>query len=196
MSNELTLDDIADLRAYEREREEFRPRVIAMKKKRRVHVGEIMTFIFENRDTMRLQIQEMARVEKIVSDSKIETELKIYNELIPSRNELKATLLIELTNEEELREWLPKLPGIQNHIHLEFGDLKVTAFEIDEDRLTREEEITSTVHYLNFTFTDEQRDAFLRGNLNVELVIDHPHYQRAEKLSSETLAELRSDLES
>jgi len=195
MKNELTLEDIADTRAYERERPEFRARVIEMKKKRRIHVGEIITIIFENKDTMRLQIQEMARVEKFSSDEKIEEELRIYNELIPTRNELKATLLIELVNEDELKEWLPKLPGIQNHVHLVFGDLKVTAYEPNEERLSKEDEITTTVHYMNFPFTDDQRQAFLEVPSGVELSIDHPEYERSVLLSEESIQELQSDLQ-
>ena len=79
----LTLEDIADLRAYEREREDFRARIIELKTRRRVHVGPILTFVFENRDTIRFQIQEMARAEKIISDEGIEAELRAYNPLIP-----------------------------------------------------------------------------------------------------------------
>ena len=194
MANELTLDDIADQRAYERERPEFLARVRDMKNKRRVHVGNITTFMFENRDTMRLQIQEMARVEKISSDERIEEEIRIYNELIPTRNELKATLMIELVTEEELRTWLPKLPGIQDHIHLTFGELKVTAYELGEDRLSREDEMTTTVHYMNFSFTDEQREAFLATGDEVRLLIDHPEYQESTVLSSETIEQLQNDL--
>ena len=155
-----------------------------------------MTFMFENRDTMRLQIQEMARVEKIVSDKKIEEEIKIYSELVPSSSELKATLLIELITEDELKEWLPKLRSIQNYIHLDFSGLRVSAFEIGEDRLTREEEITTTVHYLNFTFSSHQRVEFLSKDIAVKLVVDHPEYQRAQTLDAETIAQLQGDLTS
>src|SRR5690606_19012421 len=79
----LTIDDISDLRAYERERDEFRRHVIALKKRRRVHVGPFVTLVFENRDTIRFQIQEMARVERLITDEAIEQELAIYNPLIP-----------------------------------------------------------------------------------------------------------------
>ena len=79
----LALDDIADLRAYERERIEFRQEIIALKKRRRIHVGPHLTLLFENRQTIRFQIQEMARAEKILSDEGIQTELDIYNPLIP-----------------------------------------------------------------------------------------------------------------
>ena len=97
MSRRLTLDDIADLRAYERERAEFSQHVIALKKRRRIHVGPHVTLLFENRDTIRFQIQEMARVEKILSDEGIEAELRAYNPLIPEPGTLSATLFVELT---------------------------------------------------------------------------------------------------
>ncbi len=194
MANELVLEDISDQRAYERERDEFRARIIAMKKNRRVHVGEIVTFIFENKETMRLQIQEMARAEKINSDERIQHEIDIYNELIPTRNELKATLMIELVNDDELREWLPKLPGIQDHIALTFGEISVSAYEPGADRLSREEEITTTVHYVNFAFTDQQREAFLATSDVVALEINHPAYERNQVLSQETIDQLRVDL--
>lgn len=194
MANELTLEDIADIREYEREREDFRNRVIAMKKLRRVHVGEIVTFVFENKDTMRLQIQEMARAEKFSSDEHIKNELAIYNELIPGEFELKATLLIELVNEDELREWLPKLPGIQNHVHLDFDGKRVTAFEPTEERLTREDEITTTVHYLTFPFTENEKELLVAGPGKVELTIDHPEYKRSTVLEAQTVAQLQGDL--
>ena len=103
----LTLDDVLDQRAYERVRDDYRANVIAMKKNRRVALGPIMTLVFECLDTVRFQVQEMARVEKIISDEAIQTELDIYNRLLPSPGELSATLLIELTTEADLREWLP-----------------------------------------------------------------------------------------
>ena len=109
----LTVDDIVDLRAYERERAEFRASIIELKKARRIALGELMTVVFENTDTMRFQVQEMARAERMMSDAQIEHEIETYNTLIPGPGELSATLLIELQSEAQLREWLPKLvnPG-------------------------------------------------------------------------------------
>src|SRR3954469_24578806 len=101
----LSLDDIADLRAYERERAEFRAHVINVKKRRRVGVGPFVTLLFENRDTIRFQIQEMARVEKIISDEGVQSELDVYNPLIPDKGSLAATLFIELTTKDDLLEW-------------------------------------------------------------------------------------------
>ena len=191
-TTKLTLDDIADLRAYEREREAFRAHIIDLKTRRRVHVGPFVTFVFENRDTIRFQIQEMARVEKTISDEGIETELRIYNPLVPDPGHLAATLFIELTSEDELREWLPKLVGLQHHVAIEAAGVASPASEIDEERLTREDEITTTVHYLRFTFTPEQQAAFADGP--VVLRIDHPAYQAAAELGPETRASLATDL--
>jgi hypothetical protein len=125
----LTITDITDIRAYERERETFRAEIIAMKKRRRIQLGELMTIIFENTQTMRFQIQEMARVEKLFTDEQIQHEVETYNDLIPEVGELRATLFIELTNDDLLREWLPKLPGIQRHIAFVFTPAQVAAFD-------------------------------------------------------------------
>src|SRR4051794_30222323 len=118
----LTLGDIADLRAYERERDEFRQQVIALKKLRRVAIGPFVSIVFENSDTVRFQIQEMARVEKILSDDAIQAELDIYNPLIPDAGSLAATMFIELTSKDELVEWLPKLVGVERAVELHIGD--------------------------------------------------------------------------
>src|SRR3546814_13520606 len=114
----LGLDDIADLRAYERERDEFRRHVIELKKRRRVHVGTILTLVFECRDTIRFQIQEMARVEKLITDEAIQNELDTYNPLIPDAGQLCATVFLELTSDEQLREWLPTLVGIDRSLKI------------------------------------------------------------------------------
>ena len=113
MSRKLTLDDIADARAHERGRVDYRTTTIELKKRRRVGVGPIITFVFENRETMRFQIQEMARAEKILSDGAIQAELDVYNPLIPEPGTLSASMFIELTSEPELRSWLPKLVGVE-----------------------------------------------------------------------------------
>ena len=123
----LTLDDIADLRAYERERDAFRARIIDLKKRRRVAVGPFVTLVFENRDTIRFQIQEMARVEHIATDEGIQAELDVYNPLIPEPGSLAATLFIELTSKDELVEWLPKLVGVERSVELRIGDEVVRA---------------------------------------------------------------------
>ncbi len=197
MSRKLTLSDIADLRQYEREREEFRAQVIALKKRRRVGVGPFVTLLFENRDTIRFQIQEMARVERLITDEAIETELRTYNPLIPEPGELSATLFIELTSDLALRDWLPRLVGIERSVVLRAGDADA-AVEIRAEpeaahasQLTRDE-ITASVHYIHFELTPAQVDALAAGP--AELAIDHPEYSHATTLGEGTIAELLADL--
>ena len=193
----LTLDDIADLRAYEREREEFRTSVIALKKRRRIHVGPFVTLLFENRDTVRFQIQEMARAEKTFTDEGIQTELDIYNPLVPEPGNLAATLFIELTTDADLREWLPQLVGIEGHVVVRIGEgpsateVRCTVDPDHEKQLTRDE-ITASVHYVHFAFSPEQVEAFASGP--AALAVDHRAYGHETPLSAENQAELAADL--
>ena len=193
----LRLEDIADLRAYEREREAFRAHVIALKKRRRVHVGPVVTLVFENRDTIRFQIQEMARVEKLISDEAIEAELAVYNPLIPDPGSLAATLFIELTSEDELREWLPRLVGIETQLELRLGagpEAVAVRCVVDPDharQLTRDE-ITASVHYVHWQLSDAEVEAFGRGP--VQLAVTHPSYRHTTELADDTRAELLGDL--
>jgi hypothetical protein len=188
----LTVEDIVDLRAYERERAVFRASIIALKKLRRVPLGDLITVVFENTDTMRFQIQEMARAERILRDEQIAHEVATYNELVPDDGELSATLFVELTEPDALREWLPRLVHLQNFVSIEVSGVSSPAYEVDADRLTRDDEITSTVHYLRFAFSPAQRAAFAAGP--VVLRIDHPEYQASTELSDETRSALAADL--
>ncbi len=162
----LTLNDIEDIRAYERHRDEFRREIIALKKVRRVSLGPILTLLFENRETIRFQVQEMARAEKLFSDEAIEVELGIYNRLIPSQNQLSATLFLELTSKDQLIEWLPKLVGIEDSIELQINGLdeSVAAYceESHKEQLTRNE-MTASVHYIRFDLSDRQVEALQRN---------------------------------
>ncbi len=196
----LTLEDIADQRAYERERDEFRAQVIATKKLRRISVGPVITLTFESRLTMRFQVQEMARAEKMFSDEQIQHELDVYNRLLPSAGELSATLFIELTSEDELRTWLPRLVGVQRSCELHVGSdesLQVivsTPEEEHESNLSRPE-TTSAVHYVRFRFSPAQVGAFAAGP--ARLVVNHPAYPDGRPgtiLSPATRAELVTDL--
>ena len=190
----LSVDDIVDHRAYERERDEFRAGVIAMKKRRRIALGDVVTIVFENTDTMRFQVQEMARAERMLTDEAIAHEVETYNELIPEPGELSGTLFIELTEDDALREWLPKLRGIEFHVYFELGvrgsGWRVQAVPRDEERLTRDD-ITSTVHYLKFPFDAEQRAELATGT--ARLVVDHPEYQVWVELNDWQRAELAAD---
>jgi hypothetical protein len=186
----LTAADIKDLREYERERDAFRAEIIATKKKRRIPLGDLMTIVFENAATMRFQIQEMARAERMLRDEQIAHELDTYNELIPADGELSGTLFIEITDSEALEYWLPRLVGIHEHLQFVVGDTVVPGRAEDVERLTREE-TTTTVHYLKFAFTPEQQQAFETGP--VRLVVDHPEYQADVTLTAEQHEELVGD---
>lgn len=186
----LTLSDIKDLREYERERDAFRAEIVATKKRRRIQLGDLMTIVFENAATMRFQIQEMARAERMLRDEQIAQEVETFNELIPADGELSGTLFIEITDDEALRYWLPRLVGIHEHLRFVIGTETVIGRAEDVDRLTRAD-TTSTVHYLKFTFTPDQQRAF--GTATVRMVIDHPEYQVDVTLTDEQRDELVGD---
>jgi hypothetical protein len=200
----LTLADIADLRAYERERDEFRADVIELKRLRRVAIGPIVTVVFENRTTIKFQIQEMARAERMSTDEQIQAELDVYNPLIPGPGELSMTLFIELTSDAELRRWLPKLVGIERAVCLEIpsrgsdgageitGTVRIPA-AVDtahEAQLTRDT-VTASVHYVRIEVPLELRDQF--GTGTAAIGIDHPEYRHATALGAETRASLVAD---
>ncbi len=190
----LTLADVLDLRAYERVREDYRARVIARKRNRRVGLGPIMTLVFECLDTVRFQIQEMARVEKIISDEGIQVELDIYNRLLPGERELSATLFIELTSDDALRGWLPRLVGIERQIGISIdGDVVMSAPEAQHAAALSRETVTPAVHYLRFGFTEAQVAAF-PGAAEVALVATHPAYEARTVLPPAIRDELLGDL--
>ena len=191
----LTVDDIIDMRAYERERDELRRQIIELKKTRRIGLGPIMTLVFENTLTMRWQVQEMARVERMLRDDQIAHEVATYNNLIPDAGELSATLMIELTSEPALREWLPRLVGIQGHIAVVLPDGTSVPGELSEEdelRLTRDD-ITAAVHFLKFRFSDADIEMFSSGP--VHIVVNHPEYDQDVLLSPEQHAQLLADLQ-
>ncbi len=191
----LELSDIADLRAYERRREEFRRDVIALKKLRRLAIGPIVTVVFENRTTMLFQIQEMVRAEKLVSDNQVQGELDVYNPLIPGPGELSLTLFVELRDDAQLREWLPKLVGIERAVELRTGQdpVRTVAARVDTEhaaQLTREE-LTASVHYVRFVLDEDERAALRKGPAS--LAVNHPAYSYETELSPELRASLVAD---
>jgi hypothetical protein len=190
----LTVDDIVDMRAYERERDVLRRTIIDLKRVRRVALGPILTMVFENTVTMRWQVQEMARAERMLRDEQIAHEVETYNQLIPDENELSATLMIELTSEPALREWLPRLIGIEHHVAIVLPDgtrVFGAASDEDESRLTRDD-ITAAVHFLKFRFTPADVDMFASGP--VHIVVDHPEYDHDVLLDPDQHEQLLSDL--
>ena len=194
LNRQLTLDDILDLRAYERERDALRQQVIALKRRRRVAVGPVVTLLFENRETIRFQIQEMARAEQMTTDAAVEAELRAYNPLIPEPGHLSATLFVELTDEAQLRHWLPRLVGIESAVELRTADGTPLACRPEtehESQLTRDD-VTAAVHYVTWSCTPDEVAALAQGE--VTLAVVHPEYRYEAALPADTLAELLDDL--
>jgi hypothetical protein len=190
----LVLGDILDQRAYERVRDAMRAEVIEVKRRRRLHLGTVVTVSFENRLTMQSQIQEMLRVERVVTDEGVLEELKAFNPMIPEPGQLCATLFVELTSDAQMREWLPKLVGIENSIVLRLADATQVRGTVDEQHaegLTRET-VTAAVHYVRFEFTPDQVQEFAKGG--VQLRCDLSNYLEAIELPDFTVAELLNDL--
>ncbi len=193
----LTLDDVLDLRAYERVRDGYRRQVIEQKRLRRISLGPIMTLVFESLETVRFQVHEMVRAERILSDDAIQTELDVYNRLLPLPGELSGTLFIELTTEEELRTWLPALVGVERALQIELGPgtdplvVKSLPEGTHADALTREE-VTPAVHYLRFPFPEGAAERLESGP--AFLAVRHPEYVAQTALSDATRSELAGDL--
>jgi hypothetical protein len=187
----LTVDDILDARAYERERAELRDAIIALKRRRRVSLGDLLTIVFESTETMRWQVMEMARAERMLRDEQIAHEVATYNELVPDDGELSATLFLELKSEAELRDWLPKLVGIERCVALVLADGTTIAGEpLDEERLTRDD-TTAAVHFLRFRLGAAAPKV---ATGPVKLAVTHPEYSAKTVLDADQQAELVSDL--
>jgi len=190
----LTLADVLDLRAYERVREDYRAKIIARKRDRRVALGPIMTLVFECFDTVRFQVQEMARAEKIISDEAIQGELDIYNRLLPAPGELSATVFIELTSDDDLRQWLPRLVGIERRLGVSVdGAVVASTPEAEHEAALTREAITPAVHYVRFGFSPAQVAAFGEAG-DVALVATHPAYEARTVLPPGVRRELLGDL--
>ena len=186
--------DVKDLVQYEKVRDEMRRRLIALKRARRVAVGDRLTFLFENRDSVLFQIQEMIRTERMVDEAKICEEIGINNELIPGERELSATMFIEVDEPGRIREVLDRLQGIDRgeHVYFQIGErFRVTG--VFESGRSKEDKI-SAVHYVKFPFSEAARDAFLGLRVPVDLVVDHPRYKEQVKIDGETRQRLIEDL--
>jgi hypothetical protein len=153
-----------------------------------------MTLVFECFDTVRFQVQEMARAEKIISDEAIQVELDIYNRLLPAPGELSATVFIELTSDEALRDWLPRLVGIERALGISIdGAVAQSVPEAEHQAALTRETVTPAVHYVRFGVTEEQVGAFADA-AEVALVAAHPEYQARTELPPAVRRELLGDL--
>jgi uncharacterized protein DUF3501 len=186
-------DSLLSLEAYARQRNEFRAKVMAHKKRRTVPLGSHLTLQFEDELTIRYQVQEMLRIERIFEDEGIQQELDAYNPLIPDGGNWKATMLIEYPDAEERKQALAQLRGIERRVWTEIGGCERVYAIADEDLERETEEKTSSVHFLRFELSAEMREA-LRQGASLAFGIDHPHYPARSVAAPEVRAALASDL--
>jgi len=182
------ISEIKNIADYEIERETLRPRVLALKERRRIRLGDHLTFLFENRETVRYQIQEMMRIERIVRPHDIAHEVATYNELIPAQGGLCASLLIEYETPAERDVKLRELLGLESHLWIEVSGAGRTPAIFDERQIATDR--ISSVQYLKFHLTEAQQKNWQQG---ASLVSDHPHYPASRPLTTAELAELEAD---
>lgn len=192
--SQITRESLLTLEAYSRSRAEFRARVMEHKKHRAVALGEHVTLLFEDELTIRYQIQEMLRAERIFDEEGIQSELDAYNPLVPDGSNWKATMLIEYPDESERRIMLGKLKGIEDRVWMQVqGHTRIHAIA-DEDLERENEEKTSSVHFLRFEL-EPPMIADLRRGAALGAGVDHAEYSvSVGALPPEVTASLVCDL--
>jgi len=190
----LTQQDLLSIEEYERQRERFRSGIIELKRRRRIALGPVITLVFENRETLRFQVQEMIRVERIVDPRKIQDELDVYNELLPSREELSATLLIEITEEAKMKEWLDRFMGLDHGEKLAIASGEERAVGLFEGGHSHETKI-SAVHFVRFRPSARLKRTFADLHQPVTLAVDHNGYKADVPVPGGLREEWLSDLQ-
>jgi len=169
-------ESLLSLEAYAKARESFRRKVIEHKKERTVRLGDHVTLQFEDETTIRYQVQEMLRIERIFEEEGIRDELDAYNPLIPDGTNWKATMMIEYPDVDERRRMLAQLKGAEDRAWVQVeGCARVYAIA-DEDLERETDEKTSSVHFLRFELNDEMRKA-LKYGVGLSIGVDHPAYR-------------------
>lgn len=186
----ITRRDIKGPALYAPIRDDYRNRVIAMKRPRRVLLGDVVSLVFENRHTLQLQIEEICRVENLTQDAQIVAEIAIYNELMPTESSLAATLFVELPPEADPYVVLKQLVGLDEHVVLWVGTHALRA-SFEPGRST--EDKISAVQYVRFPLTPEARTALLTAGTLIAVEIDHPNYRHRVECPEETRESLASD---
>jgi hypothetical protein len=190
----LTSEDILSIEEYEKQRESFRSKIIALKQRRRIALGPLISLVFENRETLQFQIQEMVRAERIVEPAKVKDEVEVYNALLPTDQELSATLLIEITDEAAMKEWLDRFMGLDRGRTIAIiagGESVFGQFEGGHSHETK----ISAVHFLRFRPSSRMKEAIADLRQPVSLMVDHNGYRETVpvpgSLREEWLADLR-----
>lgn len=186
---------VTDHQAYAAHRPAARRRMIPLRAERRVRVGDMIVFEFENADTLRYQVQEMVYTERLSDPAEVAHEVDAYSRMLPTSHELCATMFIELPELATVRSELRRLAGVQHGVRLDVGGVAVPGVELpglDEDPDRPSE--TVAVHVVRFRLDDARRDAFRDPSVPVELVVEHPEYHEATPLGGATRASLIADL--
>ena len=187
-------DSLMSLEAYARERNAFRAKVLEHKKRRKVHLGGHVSLDFEDELTIRYQVQEMLRIEKIFEEDGIQDEIDAYNPLIPDGRNFKATMMIEYEDVEERREALARLKGIEDRAWVRVEGCAPVHAIADEDLERETEEKTSSVHFLRFELTKEMAES-LKYGVGLAIGVDHPNYSASiDPLPADVRAALVKDL--
>ena len=188
----LKIENLLSLEDYDNQRDDIKKDLIEHKKHRTVSIGEHIILLFENYSTIKYQVQEMLRIEKIFNKKEMQEEIDAYNPLIPDGNNLKATMLIMYPDVDERKVMLSKLHDIENHIWISCGSKKIIAFA-DEDLERSTDNKTSAVHFLRFQLDQDVITAFL-SNKKISMGVDHNEYKKEIELESEARASLAKDL--
>ena len=186
----ISREELLDLAAYEKIRDVFLRSIIERKRPRYIKLGTNMTALFENRDTVLLQIQEMLRTERITQEAAIAHELETYNALVPGERELSATLFIEYQDRDERERMLAALAGLEDKFRLRVG---AELLPVIPDARGSDPARTMAVHYLKFPLSESAFGAFMSGGTAVSLEVEHPVYSAVAELPAATLLSLRED---
>ena len=190
----LTTEDMLSLEEYDKSREEIKSSLMAHKKNRSIKIGDNVLLLFEDYQTIKYQVQEMLRIEKIFKQKDIQEEISAYEALIPDGNNLKATMLIMYTDINERKVMLNRLHDLENNVWLSIDNSKRIFAISDEDLERSREEKTSAVHFLRFQLDQDSIDLFRKSN-NLVFGIDHQEYNIQVKLDQKTIESLSNDFD-
>ena len=191
---QIARESLLTLEAYAKQRKDFRAKVMEHKRRRSLPLGDHVTLLFEDELTIRYQIQEMLRIERIFEDAGIREELDAYNPLIPDGSNLKATMMIEYPDPAERQRMLALLKGVEDRVWLQVEGCERVYAIADEDLERENERKTSSVHFLRFELSDEMRKA-LKYGVALAMGVDHPEYRATlESVPSEIRTSLAGDL--
>ena len=189
----LITSDLLSLEEYDKSREEIKQNLLLHKKNRSVKIGDNVLLLFEDYETIKYQVQEMLRIEKIFKEQDIQDEIDAYQSLIPDGNNLKATMLIMFTDVNERKIMLNKLCDLENRVWLSINNSKKIFAVSDEDLERSREEKTSAVHFLRFQLSDTDVKSFKELD-DIIIGIDHEEYNHEAKLQRDTASSLAKDL--